>query len=95
MMGLTRNTTSSLIRGCNIHTDNLSLAGMSRTRTILLVVVLSAALGAVGGLLGARVGIHLVLSGRIASGDGTGETVKAISRAGHPTFYCRIVALRP
>jgi hypothetical protein len=40
------------------------------------------------------VGIRMVLSGKVASGDGAGDIIEATSRAGVPTFHVRIVALR-
>jgi hypothetical protein len=40
------------------------------------------------------VGFRMVLSGKIAGGDGAGDTIRAVSHAGLPTLRCRIVALR-
>lgn len=39
------------------------------------------------------VGLHMVLSGAIASGDGAGTTIIATSRAGLFSFSCRIIAV--
>jgi hypothetical protein len=39
------------------------------------------------------VGVHMVLSGTIATGDGAGTTITARSRAGLFSFSCRIVAV--
>ena len=38
------------------------------------------------------VGLQMVLSGTIASGDGAGDIIRATSYAGPVTFSCRIVA---
>ena len=39
------------------------------------------------------VGLHMELSGTIASGDGAGDVIRVMSYAGLPTFHCRIVAV--
>ena len=39
------------------------------------------------------VGLHMELSGTIASGDGAGDIIRVTSHAGLPTFHCRIVAV--
>jgi len=39
------------------------------------------------------VGLHMELSGTIASGDGAGDVIRVTSFAGLPTLRCRIVAL--
>lgn len=51
----------------------------------------------VDGQLVARggVGLSMVLSGTIATGEGAGETIRATSRAGLLSFSCRIVAVSP
>ena len=41
------------------------------------------------------VGLQMVLSGTIASGDGAGDIIRATSHAGPVTFSCRIVAKSP
>jgi hypothetical protein len=41
------------------------------------------------------VGLLMVLSGTIPSGEGAGETIRATSRAGLVSFSCRIVAVSP
>jgi hypothetical protein len=38
-------------------------------------------------------GVHMVLTGTIASDQGAGEVIRATSRAGFLSFSCRIVAL--
>ena len=39
------------------------------------------------------IGLEMVLSGTIASGDGAGDVIRVTSYAGLPTFHCRIVAV--
>jgi hypothetical protein len=41
------------------------------------------------------VGLSMVLSGTIRSGEGAGEIIRVNSRAGFVSFSCRIVALMP